>query len=69
MEERLRGTVRWFNPVEGYGFIGRPDGDDVFFHRSALRTNGDGHLQPGQPVEFRLEAGPKGLQAVEVIPL
>jgi CspA family cold shock protein len=66
MQERIQGTVKWFNAVKGYGFIGRDDGDDVFVHYSALRMDGYRKLEEGQQVEFSIENGPKGLQAVEV---
>ena len=60
------GTVKWFNAVKGYGFIGRDDGDDVFVHYSALQMDGYRKLLEGQQVEFSIEDGPKGLQAAEV---
>lgn len=66
MSERVEGTVKWFNAVKGYGFIGREDGDDVFVHFSALQMDGYRKLLEGQQVEFSIEDGPKGLQAAEV---
>ncbi len=66
MSERVEGTVKWFNAVKGYGFIGRDDGDDVFVHFSALQMDGYRKLLEGQQVEFSIEDGPKGLQASEV---
>jgi CspA family cold shock protein len=69
MSERLRGTVKWFNAVKGYGFIGRDGGDDVFVHFSSLQMDGFRKLEAGQLVEFNLEAGPKGEQASNVVPL
>ena len=68
MDERLVGTVKWFNATKGYGFIGREDGEDVFVHFSAISTEGYRKLVEGQKVEFSIENGPKGLQAAEVIP-
>jgi CspA family cold shock protein len=63
------GTVKWFNAEKGYGFIAQPDGgEDVFVHHSAIQMNGYRTLEEGQPVEFELKQGPKGLQAVEVKP-
>jgi CspA family cold shock protein len=67
MAERLRGTVRWFNPAKGYGFIGSEDGDEVFVHSSAIKTEGAHYLQTGQLVEFSLESTPKGRQAGDVV--
>lgn len=67
MTDRIQGTVKWFNAVKGYGFIGVEDGDDVFVHFSAIQMEGYKKLEEGQQVEFSIESGPKGLQAAEVI--
>ena len=69
MEERIIGTIKWFNARKGYGFIGRDDGDDVFVHYSAINMDGYRRLNEGQNVEFTIEEGPKGVQAAEVVPL
>ena len=70
MAERFSGTVKWFNPSKGYGFIGREDGqDDVFVHFSTIQMEGYRVLREGQVVEFSIEEGPKGLQASEVVPV
>ncbi len=69
MADRYRGTVKWFNAVKGYGFIGREDGDDVFVHFSAIQMEGYRKLEEGQQVEFSIESGPKGLQAANVVVL
>ncbi len=66
MSERVLGTVKWFNGGKGYGFIEREDGDDVFVHYSAVLGEGYRNLDEGQRVEFAVEQGPKGLQAVSV---
>jgi CspA family cold shock protein len=66
MSDRLQGTVKWFNTVKGYGFIGREEGDDVFVHFSAIQMDGYRKLEEGQNVEFAIEEGPKGLQAANV---
>ncbi len=66
MSDRIQGTVKWFNTMKGYGFIGREDGDDVFVHFSAIEMDGYRKLEEGQNVEFRIEDGPKGLQAAQV---
>jgi len=68
-EERIVGTVKWFNATKGYGFIGREDGDDVFVHFSTIQMEGYKRLQENQKVEFSVEQGPKGLQAANVIPI
>ena len=69
MSERISGTVKWFNASKGYGFIGHEGGDDVFVHFSAIMADGYRRLEEGQQVEFSIEEGPKGLQAVNVIPV
>ena len=69
MNERIVGTVKWFNAAKGYGFIGREDGEDVFVHFSAIQANGYRRLEKGQQVEFSIEEGPKGLQASNVVPV
>ncbi len=68
-EERITGTVKWFNRLKGYGFIAQSNGPDVFVHYSAITGEGFRNLDEGQSVSFRVEAGPKGLQAVEVQPV
>jgi CspA family cold shock protein len=64
--ERQVGTVKWFNNGKGYGFIARETGEDVFVHYSAIESDGFRSLSEGQQVEFSVEQGPKGLQAVNV---
>ncbi|HZQ67581.1 MAG TPA: cold-shock protein [Terriglobales bacterium] len=64
-----QGTVKWFNDAKGYGFISRQSGGDIFVHFSAIQAGGFKSLQEGQPVEFEVTKGPKGLQAENVRPL
>ena len=64
-----QGTVKWFNPEKGYGFIERKSGGDVFVHQSAILTEGYRTLEQGQSVEFEVVKGEKGLQAANVRPL
>jgi len=66
MSDSEIGTVKWFNTSKGYGFIQRNEGADVFVHYSALDAEGFKNLEEGQKVEFSVEKGPKGLQAVHV---
>jgi len=66
MSERFQGTVKWFNTVKGYGFIGREEGDDVFVHYSSIKMDGYRKLEEGQQVEFSIESGNRGLHAAEV---
>jgi CspA family cold shock protein len=67
MSERSRGTVKWFNADKGYGFISRPDGDDLFVHYSEIQSEGFRTLNEGDQVEFEVTQGQKGLQASKVI--
>ncbi len=66
MSDRVSGTVKWFDRRKGYGFISQPDGPDLFVHYTAIRGEGYRNLIAGQPVEFSIEAGPRGLQAIDV---
>lgn len=66
MDNRITGTVKWFNASKGYGFIERQGGPDVFVHFTAIESEGFRTLQEGQQVEFIIEQGPKGLQAASV---
>ena len=69
MSEREVGTVKWFNESKGYGFIEREGADDVFVHYTAIEMPGFKTLREGERVEFTVEEGRKGLQAVNVQPL
>ena len=62
------GTVKWFNPTKGFGFIQPEDGSkDVFVHISAVERAGLGNLNEGQKVSFDLERGQQGkLSAVNL---
>jgi cold shock protein len=63
------GTVKWFNPDKGYGFISREDGEDVFVHFSAIQGEGYRNLDENMKVEFDVTQGPKGPQAANVRPV
>ncbi len=60
------GRVKWFDEKKGFGFIEREDGDDVFVHFRAIQSQGYKTLAEGQQVEFEVEQGQKGPQAVNV---
>jgi len=60
------GTVKWFNSSKGYGFISREEGDDVFVHFKAIVGEGFKSLDEGDRVQFEVQEGAKGLQAVNV---
>jgi CspA family cold shock protein len=70
MSERITGTVKWFSPAKGYGFIGREEEEeDIFVHFSSVQMEGYRVLKQGQIVEYEVEEGPKGKQAVAVVPV
>ncbi len=64
------GTVKWFNPDKGYGFI-TPEagGDELFVHYSAIEVQGFKTLEEGQRVSFEITQGQKGAQASAVKPV
>ncbi len=67
-EERVVGTVKWFNNEKGFGFIAREDGPDVFVHHTGIQGSGFKSLEEGQKVTMEVKQGPKGPQAENVIP-
>ena len=64
------GTVKWFNPEKGFGFISNDDGSgDVFVHFSAIQGEGFKTLEEGQAVTYDLTEGARGMQAANVVKL
>lgn len=64
------GTVKWFNPDKGFGFIEPSEGgEDLFVHFSAIQMSGFKTLEEGQRVSFTQTEGQKGPQASDVRPL
>jgi len=61
-----QGTVKWFNGAKGFGFISRENGEDVFVHYKSIVGDGYKTLNDGDKVQFEVQKGPKGLQAVNV---
>ena len=61
----MKGTVKWYDRVKGYGFIQTEDDKDIFVHRSGL-DDPRARLNTGQPVEFDVEERDKGPVAVKV---
>ena len=62
------GTVKWFNPTKGFGFIQPDDGTkDVFVHISAVERSTLGSLNEGQKVSYTIESGRDGkMSAVDL---
>ena len=61
----LKGKVKWYNEVKGFGFIESENGEDIFVHRSGL-VSPYGGLQPEQEVVFETRQGEKGIAAFNV---
>lgn len=66
-DQRVSGTVKWFNDDKGFGFIEREDGKDVFVHHSAIAMEGFKTLKEGQKVSMEVTDGEKGPQAENVM--
>ena len=62
------GTVKWFNPEKGYGFISQADGEDLFVHFSEIKMDGFKTLDEGDRVEYEVGPGkkPGETQAINV---
>ena len=61
-----QGKVKWFNEKKGFGFLAQEEGDDVFVHHTSIQGEGFKTLNEGQEVEFEIQDGPKGPQALNV---
>ncbi|SCW98488.1 Cold shock protein, CspA family [Pseudomonas sp. NFACC52] len=69
MNDRIKGTVKWFNDAKGYGFITcDKGGEELFVHYSAIAGEGYKTLKQKQTVSFEIEKGTKGMQATKVTP-
>ena len=65
-----QGTVKWFNPEKGYGFISQEGGEDLFVHWSEIQMDGYKTLDEGAADEFEITTGDNGkLQASNVVKL
>ncbi len=62
----MTGIVKWFDTKKGFGFIVGPEGKDVFVHFSSIEGDGFRSLKDGEPVDYELITGTKGLSAAKV---
>ena len=66
----IKGTVKWFNPAKGYGFITPDDGTkDAFVHITAVQRAGLVGLDEGQRVQYELKTGQNGKTSAENLAL
>lgn len=63
---RWTGQVKWFSGEKGYGFIVKPDGDEIFFHRSQIVGESPVSLEEGTPVTFEQVSTERGPEANQV---
>ena len=62
----MKGKLKWCNNQQGYGFITKEGGGDVFVHFSAIQGDGYKSLNENDEVEFDVEVGEKGEKASNV---
>ena len=62
----MKGTVRWFNPDKGFGFLLGEDQNDYFVHFSNINSDGFKTLRQDDQVSFEVEQGSKGPEATNV---
>lgn len=62
----MKGTVKMFNKEKGFGFIRAEDGQDYFFHYSALIMDDYKTAEKGEAVEFEVQESDRGLRATNV---
>lgn len=63
----VEGTVKWFDPRKGYGFIVGPEGQDIFVHYTVIEGDGFRALSDGAAVVYSAENSDKGWRATKVI--
>ncbi|MDB2577477.1 cold shock domain-containing protein [Tateyamaria sp.] len=62
------GTVKWFDPVKGFGFVvANTGGPDILLHVNVLRDFGQSSVADGASIEVRVQNTDRGVQAVEVL--
>ena len=60
----MKGTVKWYNSMKGFGFIAGEDGKEVFVHRTSVPA--DVILNEGDQVEYDVEDSERGQRAVNI---
>jgi len=60
----MKGIVKWYSKIKGYGFVGVENSKDVFIHHRNLPE--ELYLTEGDTIEFDIETTEKGLSAVNV---
>jgi CspA family cold shock protein len=60
----MKGTVKWYSGMKGYGFITGEDDEDIFVHRNAIPEGTS--LHEGDKVEYEIENSEKGPQAKDI---
>ena len=66
----MKGTVKWFNPQKGYGFINAEDGTEYFAHQTQIKMDGFRKLDEGDIVEFEIGKGAYDrIQAEKIMPI
>jgi len=62
----IKGTVKWFNPAKGFGFVTLDDGQDAFCHASALVNLQSSNMPQGATIMCEVQQGQRGLQVINV---
>lgn len=60
----MKGAIKWFNPMKGYGFIVGDDGKEIFVHSTALPMGTE--INENDPVEYKIEESERGPRAINV---
>jgi len=69
-EQTMTGTVKWFDPGKGFGFVVCDlGGPDILLHVNVLRNFGQGSVVDGSRVEMRFQRSDRGMQATEILAL
>lgn len=60
------GKIKWYDEKKGYGFIEAEDGEDLFFHKSGIESQGYFGVRKSDPVSFEVRTTARGPQAVKI---